>query len=90
MELTARSAPDGYTRVMCTGGDVAINPGLLKEMPLNVERHLRGSTRRAMHRRVATHGASPLRRYDYCRRQAQPDTLNVGTPGYGSINQLDP
>ncbi len=38
MELTARSEPDGYTLVMCTVGDVAINPGLFKEMPYNVER----------------------------------------------------
>ena len=38
MELTARSAPDGYTLVMCTVGDVSINPGLFKEMPYDVER----------------------------------------------------
>src|SRR6204780_5912269 len=38
MELTAHAEPDGYTLVMCTVGDIAINPGLFKEMPYNVER----------------------------------------------------
>src|SRR6202162_890761 len=38
MELTERSNPDGYTLVLCTVGDIAINPGLFKEMPYNVER----------------------------------------------------
>src|SRR5277367_3814309 len=38
MELTARSASDGYTLVMCTVGDIAINPGLFKDMPYNVDR----------------------------------------------------
>src|SRR5579862_5211864 len=40
MELTARSVPDGYTLVMCTVGDVAINPGLFQDMPYNVARDL--------------------------------------------------
>jgi tripartite-type tricarboxylate transporter receptor subunit TctC len=35
-----RSIPDGYTLVMATGGDVAINPALFKEMPYDVERDL--------------------------------------------------
>src|ERR1700751_1320301 len=33
MEATKRSEPDGYTLVMATVGDVAINPALFKDIP---------------------------------------------------------
>ena len=33
----AKSAPDGYTLVMVTTGDVAINPALFKDMPYDVD-----------------------------------------------------
>src|SRR5579871_5683763 len=35
-----RSIPDGYTLLMATGGDVAVNPALFKEIPYDVERDL--------------------------------------------------
>src|ERR1700738_4511730 len=40
MTAAAKSAADGYTLVMATGGDVAINPALFKEMPYDVGRDL--------------------------------------------------
>src|SRR5207247_6023578 len=40
MTAAAKAAADGYTLVMATGGDVAINPALFKEMPYDVERDL--------------------------------------------------
>jgi tripartite-type tricarboxylate transporter receptor subunit TctC len=36
----ARAAPDGYTLVMVTTGDVAVNPALFKDVPYDVERDL--------------------------------------------------
>src|ERR1700728_482859 len=91
MELTAKSAPDGYTLVMCTVGDIAINPALFKTMPYDVDRDFAPiasiSDAPVL---LATHGASPYKTVKdvIAAAKAQPDTLNVGTPGYGSINQL--
>src|SRR5581483_4684646 len=34
----AKSAPDGYTLVVVTTGDVSINPALFKKVPYDVER----------------------------------------------------
>src|ERR1700722_14345949 len=75
MEMTARSAPDGYTLVMGTGGDIDFGPcARVGEAPVV----------------LATHGASPYKTVKdvIAAAKAEPGTLNVGTPGYGSINQL--
>src|SRR2546429_880912 len=40
MTAAAKAAADGYTVVMATGGDVAINPAMFKDMPYDVERDL--------------------------------------------------
>ena len=88
----ARAAPDGYTLVMCTTGDVAINPALFKEMPYNVGRDLApisagqrcaGGSRRPMANAPYKSVADVI-----AAAKAQPGMLNVCTPGYGSINQL--
>jgi tripartite-type tricarboxylate transporter receptor subunit TctC len=91
MELTARSAPDGYTLVMCTVGDVAINPALFKEMPYNVERDFAPvSSISDAPVVLAANGASPYKTIKdvIAAAKARPGTVNVATPGYGSINQL--
>jgi tripartite-type tricarboxylate transporter receptor subunit TctC len=91
MELTARAEPDGYTLVMCTVGDIAINPFLLKEMPYTVETAFAPIMSISDAPMVlATNGASAYKtvRDVIAAAKAQPGTLNVGTPGYGSINQL--
>jgi len=91
MELTARAAPDGYTLVLCTVGDVAINPALFKEMPYNVERDFAPIASVSDAPMVlATNGRGPYKTVAdvIAAAKAQPGVLNVATPGYGSINQL--
>lgn len=38
MEAAKRSEPDGYTLLMTASGPVAINPGLYRKLPYNVEK----------------------------------------------------
>jgi tripartite-type tricarboxylate transporter receptor subunit TctC len=86
-----RSAPDGYTLVMVTTGDVAINPALFKDVPYEVDRDLAPITAVSDAPMVlATNGASPYKTVAdvIAAAKAQPGVLNVSTPGYGSINQL--
>jgi tripartite-type tricarboxylate transporter receptor subunit TctC len=87
----ARSPPDGYTLVMVTTGDVAINPALFKDVPYDVARDLAPITAVSDAPMVlATNGDSPYRSVAdvIAAAKAQPGVLNVCTPGYGSINQL--
>jgi tripartite-type tricarboxylate transporter receptor subunit TctC len=87
----ARSTPDGYTLVMVTTGDVAINPALFKDIPYDVSRDLAPITGVSDAPMVlATNGGSSYKRVAdvIAAAKAQPGTLDVGTPGYGSINQL--
>jgi tripartite-type tricarboxylate transporter receptor subunit TctC len=91
MEATAHAAADGYTLVMCTVGDIAINPALFKTMPYDVDRDFAPIAAISDAPVVlATHGTSPYKTVAdvIAAAKAQPGTLNVGTPGYGSINQL--
>jgi tripartite-type tricarboxylate transporter receptor subunit TctC len=87
----ARSAPDGYTLVMVTTGDVAINPALFKDVPYDVDRDLAPIAAVSDAPMVlATNAASPYKSVAdvITAAKAKPDTLGVATPGYGSINQL--
>lgn len=87
----ARAAPDGYTLVMVTTGDVAVNPALFKDIPYDVERDLAPITAVSDAPMVlATNGDSPYKSVAdvVAAAKARPGMLNVCTPGYGSINQL--
>src|ERR1700733_11375340 len=87
----AKSAPDGYTLVMVTTGDVAINPVLFKDIPYDVDRDLAPIASVSDAPMVlATNGASPYKTVAdvLAAARAQPGQLDVCTPGYGSINQL--
>jgi tripartite-type tricarboxylate transporter receptor subunit TctC len=87
----AKSAPDGYTLVMVTAGDVAINPALFKDMPYDVDRDLAPiSTVSDAPVVLAANGSTPYKTVGdvIAAAKAKPETLSVSTPGYGTINQL--
>jgi tripartite-type tricarboxylate transporter receptor subunit TctC len=88
---TVRSAPDGYTLVMVTTGDIAINPALFKDVPYNIDRDLAPIAAVSDAPMVlATNGATSYHAVAdvIAAAKAAPSTLDVGTPAYGSINQL--
>jgi tripartite-type tricarboxylate transporter receptor subunit TctC len=87
----AKAAPDGYTLVMVTAGDVAINPALFKEMPYDVDRDLAPISGVSDAPVVlGANGGTPYKSAGdvIAAAKAKPDTLSVSTPGYGTINQL--
>lgn len=91
MTAAAKAPPDGYTLVMATIGDVAINPALFKEMPYNVERDLVPIAQVSDAPMVlAAHGNSPYKTVAdvIAAAKAQPGRLSVSTPGNGSVNQI--
>jgi tripartite-type tricarboxylate transporter receptor subunit TctC len=91
MTAAARAAPDGYTLVMATTGDVAINPALFKEMPYNVDNDLAPiETVSDAPMVLATHGKSQYKSVAdvIAAAKAHPGEINIATPGYGSINQI--
>jgi tripartite-type tricarboxylate transporter receptor subunit TctC len=87
----AKAAPDGYTLVMVTTGDVAINPALFKEMPYDVDRDLAPISGVSDAPVVlGANGGTPYKSAGdvIAAAKAKPNTLSVSTPGYGTINQL--
>jgi tripartite-type tricarboxylate transporter receptor subunit TctC len=91
MTAAAKAAADGYTVVMATGGDVAINPALFKDMPYDVQRDLAPIALVSDAPLVlAAHGATPYKTVAevIAAAKAQPGRLSVSTPGNGSINQI--
>jgi len=87
----ARATPDGYTLVMATAGDVTINPSLFKNVPYDVDRDLAPVSAVSDAPLVlAANGATPYKTLAdvIAAAKAQPGMLNMGTPGYGSINHL--
>ena len=91
MTAAAKAPPDGYTLVMATVGDVAINPALFKEMPYDVQRDLVPIAQVSDAPMVlATHGNSPYKTVAdvIAAAKAQPGRLSVATPGNGSVNQI--
>ncbi len=91
MAAAAKAAPDGYTMVMATGGDVAINPAMFKEMPYDVEGDLAAIAMVSDAPLVlAAHAGAPYNTVAdvIAAAKAQPGRISVATPGNGGINQI--
>jgi tripartite-type tricarboxylate transporter receptor subunit TctC len=91
MTAAAKAAPDGYTLVMATVGDVAINPAMFKEMPYDVERDFAPIAMVSDAPMVlAAHAEAPFKSVAdvIAAAKAQPGRTSVGTPGNGSVNQI--
>ena len=76
---------------MATGGDVASNPALFKEMAYDVERDLAPIAMVSDAPLVlAAHGAAPYNTVAdvIAAAKAQPGRISVASPGNGSINQI--
>lgn len=87
----ARATPDGYTLVMVTAGDITINPSLFKNVPYDVDRDLAPVSAVSDAPLVlAVNGEAPYKTLAdvIAAAKAHPGMLNMGTPGYGSINHL--
>jgi len=91
MGAAAKAAPDGYTLVMATIGDLAINPALFKTMPYDVQRDLVPIAQVSDAPMVlAANSGSPYKTVAdaLAAAKAQPGRISVATPGNGSVNQL--
>ena len=91
MTAGAKAAPDGYTLVMVTVGDVAINPAMFKEMPYDVERDLAPIAMVSDAPMVlAAHADAAFKSVAdaIAAAKAQPGRISVATPGNGSVNQI--
>jgi len=87
----ARSAPDGYTLLLATAGEITIDPTLFKNVPYDVDRDLAPiSSVSDAPMAFGTNGASTFKTVAdvIATAKAQPGTLNVCSPGYGSVNHL--
>ena len=91
MSAVAKAAPDGYTFLVATVGEITINPSLFKEMPYDVERDLAPIDLAQRHAlRVRRQAASPYKTMAdvIAAAKARPGKISVATPGNGSVNQI--
>jgi tripartite-type tricarboxylate transporter receptor subunit TctC len=91
MTAGAKAAPDGYTLVMVTVGDVAINPAMFGEIPYDVERDLAPIAMVSDAPMVlAAHADAPFKSVAdaIAAAKAQPGRISVAPPGNGSVNQI--
>lgn len=91
LTTAVRAASDGYTLVLVAGGDVALNPLVMKNLPYDVERDLVPiSSVSSAPVVLAANSASPYKSVAdvVAAAKAKPDSIDVGLPGISSINHL--
>jgi tripartite-type tricarboxylate transporter receptor subunit TctC len=91
MTAAAKAAPDGYTLVMATIGEVAITPALFMDVPYNVQRDFAPISLISDATIVlAAHGDSSFKSVAdvIAAAKAQPGSVSVGSPGQGTVNAV--
>ena len=90
MTAGAKAAPDGYTLVMATVGDVTVNPALFKNMPYKWEDFAPIATISDAPMVLATNANTPYKSVDevLAAAKAQPGRISYASPGNGSVNQI--
>jgi tripartite-type tricarboxylate transporter receptor subunit TctC len=91
MSALVKADPDGYTLVMASGGDVSLNPALLDKMPYDVERDLVPvSLVSDAPIALVANSNSPYHSVAevIAASKAKPGSIDIGTPGVGSITHL--
>jgi tripartite-type tricarboxylate transporter receptor subunit TctC len=86
-----KAAPDGYTFLVATLGEITINPSLFKDLPYDVQRDLAPVTMLTDTPCVfAVNAASPYKTMAdlIADAKARPGKIAVATPGNGSVNQV--
>jgi tripartite-type tricarboxylate transporter receptor subunit TctC len=90
MTAGAKAAPDGYTLVMATVGDVTVNPALFKSMPYKWEDFAPIATISDAPMVLAVNANAPYKSVDevLAAAKAQPGRISYASPGNGSVNQI--
>lgn len=91
VDIVAKAAPDGYTLLVASGGNVAINPSLYAKLPFNIEHDLVPLTQIATQSFVAN--VSPLFPAKSIKdlialAQAKPGSINYASAGVGSTTHM--
>jgi tripartite-type tricarboxylate transporter receptor subunit TctC len=91
MSAAAKAAPDGYTLVMATAGDLTLSPALFKDMPYNVQNDFAFiSVVSDAPLVLAANTQAPFKSVAdvIAGAKAQPGRISIASPGNGSNNQL--
>ncbi len=90
-ELAARSAPDGYTLLMCSQGPIAILPNMQKNVPYDAQRDFAPiSLISASTYVLVTHPNVPFKTIKelIAAAKAEPGKINYASAGNGAPNHL--